>query len=114
MCGSFEVVYRNHKGLEGCKDLHVWLTRVFGTNCDTFIHRRVFSEPHSPRNELVVPEPGIRQVNIEVDIERRLVHCYAIAPGGSLLVCVSNDGTVIFGKLFLSSEVRQFEDVDDA
>jgi hypothetical protein len=113
MCGSFEVVYQNRKRLEDCKNLHVWLTRVFGTTSDTFVHRRVFDEPHPPRNAVAAPEIGSWQVNIGLEVKERLVHCYPIEPGGSLLACVYDNGNVVFGKLSLSSEENLFEPVGE-
>jgi hypothetical protein len=106
---SFQRVYENRKHLERCENLEVWLTRVFGTPGDIFLHRRVFHDAHPPRKPLELPESGFWQINIEAGPDERLLHCFALDTREMVFGCVYHGGSVTFGKISFGSDQQQFD-----
>jgi hypothetical protein len=100
----------NRTKLEACKDLDVWISKVFGTDRDGFSHRRVFVTPHPAR--MPVPElaPGIWNVNICVKPNRKILFCHLTACLENVynFVCVYPDGKVVFEHIFFEDDEAQF------
>jgi hypothetical protein len=106
---DFDIVYANRCALEAREDVHVWLTRVFGTPRDNALSRPVFADPHPPRAPLAHAEQGAWQADISMESERPLARCFAVAPGGALLACVYADGVLAFGGISPGDADPRFE-----
>jgi hypothetical protein len=66
ICGSFEIIYQNRKRLEKCEKLDIFLTKVFGTHRDTFLHRQVFLTKHPARERFIPRMLNPLQLDIAV------------------------------------------------
>jgi hypothetical protein len=73
----------------------------------------VFEGIHQSRNPFVMPERRVAEVKISLEIVHRLAYCFAIGPGWRMLVCVWENGEVIFVKITLGSDESNFELIDE-
>jgi hypothetical protein len=107
---SFDKVYENRAKLEACKNLDVWLSKVFGTDRDNFLHRRVFMTPHLPRMPFPESTPGIWKINICVELKQKILFCHLTAclENTYNFLCVYTNGKIVFEQIFFEDGEAQF------
>jgi hypothetical protein len=107
---SFDEVYQNRAKLEACKNLDVWISKVFGTDRDNFLHRRVFPVQHPARLSFSELSPGIWNVNICVEPKQKMRFCHltACSENAYTFVCAYTNGKVVFERIFFEDDEARF------